>query len=67
MPVIVSETITLTHSGVTHADDLHYLFRGGPAFAPDFPPDRPGDLQDEDDLRLRDIITAMWTNFAATG
>ncbi|XP_063610337.1 juvenile hormone esterase-like [Penaeus indicus] len=52
---------------VTHADDLHYLFRGGPAIAPDFLPDRPGDLQDEDDLRLRDIITAMWTNFAATG
>ncbi|XP_047475480.1 juvenile hormone esterase-like isoform X3 [Penaeus chinensis] len=52
---------------ITHADDLYYLFRGGPIFAPDFPPDRPGDLQDEDDLRLRDIITAMWTNFAATG
>nr|XP_027214828.1 cholinesterase 2-like [Penaeus vannamei] len=59
--------MSLGKNWITHADDLYYLFRGGPLFAPDSPPDRPGDLQDEDDLRLRDIITAMWTNFAATG
>ncbi|MDK2413676.1 carboxylesterase family protein, partial [Aphanizomenon sp. 202] len=28
---------------------------------------RPSDLRRQDDLRLRDIITTLWTNFAATG
>ncbi|XP_042894419.1 cholinesterase 2-like [Penaeus japonicus] len=52
---------------ISHGDDLYYLFRGGPLFAPDSLPDRAGDLLDADDLKLRDIITTMWTNFAATG
>ncbi|XP_042894416.1 juvenile hormone esterase-like isoform X2 [Penaeus japonicus] len=52
---------------IPHADDLYYLFAGGPLLAPDNLPGRPSDLQKEEDLRLRDIVTTMWTNFAATG
>ncbi|XP_042892944.1 juvenile hormone esterase-like [Penaeus japonicus] len=43
---------------VSHEDDLFYLFEGGPMFAP---------LEDEDDLRVRDIMTTLWTNFATKG
>ncbi|XP_027207995.1 juvenile hormone esterase isoform X2 [Penaeus vannamei] len=52
---------------VPHADDLYYLFAGGPLLVRSHMPHRPRDLQSEEDLRLRDIITTMWTNFAATG
>ncbi|KAK8373812.1 hypothetical protein O3P69_015612 [Scylla paramamosain] len=53
---------------VSHVDDLYYLFRGGPLLSPrTAPPQRPKDLQLPDDLTLRDIITTLWTNFAATG
>ncbi|XP_047475843.1 cholinesterase 2-like isoform X2 [Penaeus chinensis] len=52
---------------IPHSDDLHYLFAGGPLLAPDFLPERPSDLQSQEDLRLRDIITTLWTNFAAMG
>ncbi|XP_042894424.1 juvenile hormone esterase-like [Penaeus japonicus] len=52
---------------IPHGDDLYYLFAGGPTLAPDNLPGRPTDLQKEEDLRLRDIVTTMWTNFAATG
>nr|XP_027226598.1 uncharacterized protein LOC113818600 [Penaeus vannamei] len=34
--------MSLGKNWITHADDLYYLFRGGPLFAPDSPPDRPG-------------------------
>ncbi|XP_069989027.1 esterase E4 isoform X2 [Penaeus vannamei] len=47
---------------ITHADDLHYLFSGGPLF-----PAATEDLMDADDVKLRDLITTLWTNFAATG
>lgn len=53
--------------GIPHADDLFYLFAGGPLLAPDHLAGRPSDLRRQDDLRLRDIITTLWTNFAATG
>ncbi|XP_047480846.1 juvenile hormone esterase-like [Penaeus chinensis] len=43
---------------VSHVDELFYLFEGGPVFAP---------LEDEDDLKVRDIMTTLWTNFALTG
>ncbi|XP_063854711.1 bile salt-activated lipase-like [Scylla paramamosain] len=53
---------------VSHVDDLYYLFRGGPLLSPrTAPPQRPKDLKLPDDLTLRDIITTLWTNFAATG
>ncbi|XP_063590538.1 cholinesterase 2-like [Penaeus indicus] len=52
---------------IPHSDDLYYLFAGGPLLAPDVLPERPSDLQSQEDLRLRDIITTLWTNFAATG
>ncbi|KAG0727829.1 Venom carboxylesterase-6 [Chionoecetes opilio] len=53
---------------VCHGDDLYYLFRGGPLLTPPIPNlKRPKDLQRPDDLALRDIITTLWTNFAATG
>ncbi|XP_045131337.1 juvenile hormone esterase-like isoform X2 [Portunus trituberculatus] len=53
---------------VSHVDDLYYLFRGGNLLTPPTAPeDRPKDLQRPDDLALRDIITTLWTNFAATG
>ncbi|XP_076058877.1 juvenile hormone esterase-like [Oratosquilla oratoria] len=42
---------------ITHADDLLYLFEGG-RFKP---------LEREEDLALRDFMTALWTNFAETG
>ncbi|CAL4110165.1 unnamed protein product [Meganyctiphanes norvegica] len=44
---------------VTHADDLLYLFSGGPLFI--------RDLEDEQDLRMRDIILNSWYNFAKSG
>ncbi|KAK3858801.1 hypothetical protein Pcinc_035035 [Petrolisthes cinctipes] len=43
---------------VSHMDELPYLFTGGPLWQP---------LEREEDLKLRDTITDMWTNFAATG
>ncbi|XP_047475618.1 cholinesterase 2-like isoform X1 [Penaeus chinensis] len=52
---------------IPHGDDLYYLFAGGPLLKPSRLPDRLPDLQSQDDLRLRDIVTTMWTNFAATG
>ncbi|XP_076048047.1 juvenile hormone esterase-like [Oratosquilla oratoria] len=42
---------------VTHMDDLFYLFEGG-SFEP---------LEEDEDLALRDVVTTLWTNFAATG
>ncbi|ROT66555.1 JHE-like carboxylesterase 1 [Penaeus vannamei] len=42
---------------IPHADDLFYLFAGGPLLAPDHLAGRPSDLRRQDDLRLRDIIT----------
>ncbi|XP_047475927.1 juvenile hormone esterase-like isoform X1 [Penaeus chinensis] len=52
---------------IPHADDLYYLFAGGPLLAPDHLAGRPSDLRSQDDLRLRDVVTTLWTNFAATG
>lgn len=53
---------------VYHADDLFYLFRGGPFLQPrEQPPERPQDLQRQEDLKLRDIITTLWVNFASAG
>ncbi|XP_027220673.2 juvenile hormone esterase [Penaeus vannamei] len=43
---------------VSHGDELFYLFQGGPLLAP---------LEDEDDLKVRDIFSTLWTNFALTG
>ncbi|KAK4309585.1 hypothetical protein Pmani_018808 [Petrolisthes manimaculis] len=43
---------------VSHMDELPYMFTGGPLWQP---------LEREEDLKLRDTITEMWTNFAATG
>ncbi|XP_069187881.1 juvenile hormone esterase isoform X2 [Procambarus clarkii] len=58
----------LSNNFVSHADDLYYLFRGGPFLQPPFgPPSRPKDLEREVDLTVRDLITTMWTNFAAFG
>ncbi|XP_068250011.1 venom carboxylesterase-6-like [Palaemon carinicauda] len=42
---------------VTHADDLCYFFDGG-YFEP---------LEKEDDLKVRDIMTNLWANFATYG
>lgn len=44
---------------VSHVDDLFYLFTGGNTLWKS--------LEREEDLRLRDIITKLWSNFAATG
>ncbi|XP_066964622.1 venom carboxylesterase-6-like isoform X1 [Macrobrachium rosenbergii] len=43
---------------VSHADDLQYLFSKSPYFP---------QLEKSDDKRVRDLITTLWTNFAATG
>ncbi|XP_045618969.2 carboxylic ester hydrolase [Procambarus clarkii] len=56
-----------THVGkhwVPHADDLLYLFQGGPLLSP---PQRPQKVTLPADLRVRDIMSTLWTNFAATG
>ncbi|ROT66414.1 JHE-like carboxylesterase 1 [Penaeus vannamei] len=55
----------LMEVGISHCDDLFYLFRGGP-----FLQQGRMELQDlarEDDLTLREVILSAWTNFAATG
>lgn len=49
--------LTIAKHWVTHADDLIYLFTGG-VFLP---------LTNPKDLKLRDVFTKLWTNFAATG
>ncbi|XP_042880557.1 juvenile hormone esterase-like [Penaeus japonicus] len=43
---------------ITHADDMFYLFTGGDTWQP---------LTSSEDLAVRDIMTALWVNFAATG
>uniref|UniRef100_A0A0P4WCJ5 Carboxylic ester hydrolase n=1 Tax=Scylla olivacea TaxID=85551 RepID=A0A0P4WCJ5_SCYOL len=51
--------VDIDQKWVSHVDDLFYLFTGGTTvFAP---------LERDDDLRLRDIITKLWVNFAASG
>ncbi|XP_071526965.1 carboxylic ester hydrolase-like [Panulirus ornatus] len=45
---------------VSHADDLIYLFSGGPLYPQAL-------LEHPEDLRLRDIMTSLWVNFATTG
>ncbi|XP_027208907.1 juvenile hormone esterase [Penaeus vannamei] len=52
---------------VMHSDDLFYLFQRDSLVPIPKIPGRPDDLVREDDLRLRDIMTTMWTNFAAYG
>ncbi|XP_042894114.1 cholinesterase 2-like [Penaeus japonicus] len=52
---------------IPHGDDLYYLFAGGPLLVRRHLADRPTDLQSHEDLRLRDVITTTWTNFAASG
>ncbi|XP_064089784.1 venom carboxylesterase-6-like [Macrobrachium nipponense] len=42
---------------VSHGDDLSYFFDGG-YFKP---------LEKEEDLKVRDIMTTLWTNFATYG
>ncbi|XP_064098465.1 LOW QUALITY PROTEIN: juvenile hormone esterase-like [Macrobrachium nipponense] len=55
-------------SWVAHGDDLYYLFRGGPLLQPFEPPsDNPTDITAEKDLRLREAMLSLWTNFATTG
>ncbi|KAG0713606.1 Venom carboxylesterase-6 [Chionoecetes opilio] len=44
---------------VSHVDDLFYFFTGGTSvFSP---------LERHEDLRLRDILTKLWVNFATSG
>lgn len=58
----------LPGSWVSHGDDLFYLFRGGPLLQPFEPPsDNPTDITAEKDLRLREAMLSLWTNFATTG
>lgn len=53
---------------VPHADDLLYLFRGGPLLTPpDQPADRPLDLSTAEDLFVRNVMITTWTNFAYYG
>ncbi|XP_071539775.1 carboxylesterase 4A-like [Panulirus ornatus] len=49
----------LSFAGVSHVDDLFYLFTGARTIWKS--------LEMEEDLKLRDIITQLWANFAATG
>ncbi|XP_069948909.1 carboxylic ester hydrolase isoform X3 [Cherax quadricarinatus] len=51
-------SLDIGHNWVTHMDDLFYLFSGGPLWTP---------LERKEDLKLRNIITTLWTNFAKTG
>lgn len=46
--------------GVSHADDLQYLFPVGDQLFKDVP-------LTEQDLKMVDILTTLWVNFAATG
>ncbi|XP_063991352.1 uncharacterized protein LOC135169896 [Diachasmimorpha longicaudata] len=46
--------------GVSHCDDLQYLFPQGDIFS-------PGAQLTEDDGKMVDIITSLWYNFAKTG
>ncbi|KAB7507888.1 Liver carboxylesterase 1 [Armadillidium nasatum] len=44
---------------ITHADDLIYLFYGSGGFL--------RKLENQDDLKVREIFLDLWTNFAKTG
>ncbi|XP_071525271.1 juvenile hormone esterase-like [Panulirus ornatus] len=49
---------------VFHGDDLYYLFTGGPLLQPT---ERLRIMRAPKDVRLRNIVTTLWANFAATG
>ncbi|KAK8743385.1 hypothetical protein OTU49_001416 [Cherax quadricarinatus] len=49
---------------VPHADDLLYLFQAGELLGPS---KQIQQLNTPEDLRMRDIMSTLWTNFAATG
>ncbi|XP_042208761.1 cholinesterase 1-like [Homarus americanus] len=49
---------------VPHVDDLYYIFSGGPLLKPH---NRARQLTSTQDLKMRSIMSKMWTNFAATG
>ncbi|KAG5884998.1 hypothetical protein JTB14_025344 [Gonioctena quinquepunctata] len=49
-----------TDYGVCHADDLQYLFPVGDGLFPDVTPS-------DDDKKMRNLLTTLWTNFAKTG
>ncbi|XP_045594339.2 carboxylic ester hydrolase [Procambarus clarkii] len=51
-------SLNIGQNWVSHTDELFYLFSGGPLWAP---------LERDEDLKLRNIITTLWTNFATTG
>lgn len=46
--------------GVTHADDLQYLFPVGEQLFPDVP-------LSKDDHKMIDVMTSLWFNFAKSG
>ncbi|KAG7171451.1 Venom carboxylesterase-6-like 10 [Homarus americanus] len=51
-------SLNIGENWVTHTDELFYLFTGGPLWRP---------IDREEDLKLREIMTTLWTNFATTG
>lgn len=50
-----NKNIVFFPTGVTHADDLMYLFS------------LPADLDTEEQLRVKDYMVTLWTNFAIHG
>lgn len=55
---ILHFTNTLSFLGVCHCDDLLYLFKS-PALFPE--------LSNPNDLKMRDKMIEIWTNFASNG
>ncbi|XP_018353120.1 PREDICTED: esterase E4-like isoform X1 [Trachymyrmex septentrionalis] len=60
---LVKEIIKVTLPGVTHAEDLFFLFY--PYMTKEF--NLPPPLPNSDDYKIIDCLTQMWTNFAKTG
>ncbi|KAK3882435.1 hypothetical protein Pcinc_013187 [Petrolisthes cinctipes] len=58
------DLVTQYHARVVHADDLLYLFVPGALFQTTF---ETNQLETPQDIAMKDLMTKMWVNFAATG
>ncbi|KAK3882432.1 hypothetical protein Pcinc_013184 [Petrolisthes cinctipes] len=56
--------ISIGKDWVVHADDLLYLFVPGALFQTTF---ETNQLETPQDIAMKDLMTKMWVNFAATG
>ncbi|XP_043488616.1 esterase FE4-like [Polistes fuscatus] len=62
-PSFMKTIMNIDIPGVTHGDELNYLFYGTHCHALDLKPHRPGTSS----YKVMDCVTQLWTDFAKTG